>query len=180
MAGTVRDWRIAMLEAHPNLFHPPEAHPETADGYPSCGEGWRDLLERACVRIEAALADGGGTFRASQIKEKFGGLRFYWWGQVSPETAARISDALALAEARSFCSCETCGAEGQLYRHGGISMTRCAAHAKGQPVPAKPGRENVHMVRVAAPQGFRVAPRRYDRATDSFIDVPPASPEIEE
>jgi len=180
MAGTLRDWRIALVEAHPNLFHPPEAHPEAADGYPTCHDGWRDLLERACVRIEAALADGGGTFRASQIKEKFGGLRFYWWGQVSPETAARINEAIALAEARSACTCETCGEVGQLYRHGGIYATRCAAHAKGQPVAAEQGRENVHVVRRATPSGFRMAPRRYDRATDTFIDVGPGAPGIEE
>jgi hypothetical protein len=179
MARAVRDWRIELIEAHPNLFHPPEAHPEAADGYPTCGDGWRDLLERACIRIEAALADGGGTFRASPIKEKFAGLRFYWQGEVSPETGARINDAIALAEARSACTCETCGEEGQLYRHGGIYTTRCAAHAKGQPVPAEPGRQNVHVVRRATPDRFRVAPRRYDRATDTFIDVPPASPEIE-
>ncbi|ABE62182.1 hypothetical protein Nham_1358 [Nitrobacter hamburgensis X14] len=180
MAHTVRDWRIELIEAHPNLFHPQEAHPEQANGYPTCGDGWRDLLERACVRIERALADGGGAFRASQIKEKFGGLRFYWHGEVSSETRSRINEAIALAEARSACTCETCGEEGQLYRHGGIYMTRCAAHAKGQPVPTEPGQENVQVVRRATPGGFRIAPRRYDRASDTFVDVDPKSLGIEE
>jgi hypothetical protein len=180
MTHVVKDWRIELIEAHPNLLHPPEASPEAADGYPSCGDRWRDLIERACARIEAALAAGGGTFRALQIKQKFAGLRFYWRGEVSPDTKARINEAIALAEARSACTCEACGEEGQLYRHGGIYMTRCAAHAKGQFVPAEPGRENVHIVRRATPDGFRIAPRRYDRTTDTFVDVPPASPEIEE
>jgi hypothetical protein len=174
MAHTERDWRVALIEAHPNLFHPPAGRPEAADGYPLCGDGWRDLLERACARIEAALA--GGTFRASQIKEKFAGLRFYWHGEVSAEAMAGISEAIALAEARSACTCEECGEEGRLYRHGGIYMTRCATHAKGRTVAAEPGGENVHVVRTATPAGFRRVPRRYDRATDSFVDVESGSP----
>jgi hypothetical protein len=117
--------------------------------------------------------------RNSQIKEKFASLRFYWHGDVSSETAAKIHEAIALAEARSACTCEECGEEGQLYRHGGIYMTRCAAHAKGQPVAAEPGRENVHIVRAATPDGFRIAPRRYDRATDTFVDVDPRTLGIE-
>lgn len=178
MAHTVKDWRIALIEAHPNLFHPPAGHPEAADGYPICGDGWRDLLERACGRIEAALA--GGTFRASQIKETFAGLRFFWEGEVSAESMAKINEAVALAEARSACTCEQCGEEGRLYRHGGIYTTRCSAHAKGRLVAAERGRENVHLVRTATPDGFRRVPRRYDRATDSFVDVESGAPGIQE
>jgi hypothetical protein len=177
MAHTEKDWRVELIENHPNLFHPAGAHP--VRGYPSCGEGWRDLLERACDRIESALADGGGAFTARQIKEKFGALRFYWGGEVSPEIRSRIDEAIALAEARSACTCETCGEEGRLYRHGGIYMTCCATHAKGRPAPAEPGRENV-LIRIATPDGFRRVPRRYDRATDSFVDVESGSPESQE
>ena len=59
-------------------------------------------------------------------------------------------------------------------------MTRCAAHKKGRPVPAEPGQENVHVVRIATRGGFRRVPRRYDRATDSFVDVESGSPESRE
>ena len=177
MAHT-EDWRIALIEAHPNLFHPPAGRPEAARGYPSCEDGWRDLLERACDRIEAALA--GGTFRALQIKEKFATLRFYWEGKVSAEAKARITEAIELAEARSACTCEECGEEGGLHLDGGLYLTRCAAHAKGRPVPSEPGRENVHLVRIATPDGFRSVRRRYDRLTDSFVDVERGSPGTEE
>ena len=81
----VRDWRIELSEAHPGLFRPPEEHPAAASGYPWCDEGWRDLLERLCVRIESALRVGE-MIRIAQIKEKFASLRFYWHGEVSPET----------------------------------------------------------------------------------------------
>jgi hypothetical protein len=178
MAHVVEDWRIALIEAHPNLFQPPAGRPEAARGYPTCGDGWRDLLERACDRIEAALA--GGTFGASQIKEKFGSLRFYWHGEVSAEAMAGITEAIELAEARSACTCEECGEEGRLHLDGGTYMTRCAAHAKGRPVPAEPGRETVRIVRTATRGGFRRVPRRYDRATDSFVDVESGSPESRE
>jgi hypothetical protein len=180
MAHAEKDWRIAMIEAHPNLFHPAGAQP--VRGYPSCGDGWRDLLERACNRIESALADGGGAFTAWQIKEKFGGLRFYWYGDVSPETKSKIDDAIALAEGRSACTCETCGEPGRLYQISGWYKTACRAHAPAdvEPVPVEPGRENVHLVRTATPEGFRRVPRRYDRATDSFVDIESGSPGIQE
>lgn len=167
------------MQAHARLFDLIPDAPKRTRGYPTCDEGWRDLLERLCARIEAALAEGE-TFRVLQIKEKFAGLRFYWDGKVSAETEAQIHEAIALAEARSECTCETCGEEGRLYRHGGVYMTRCAAHAKGQPVPAESGQENIHIVRRAIPGGFRIAPRRYDRATDSFVDVDPGALGIEE
>jgi hypothetical protein len=57
--------------------------------------------------------------------------------------------------------------------------TRCAEHATGTPVSAEPGRENVHIVRRATPDGYRLAPRRYDGTTDSFIDDDPNALGIE-
>ena len=58
------DWRQQLVEAHPDLFHPPADDPRAAEGSPECGEGWRDLLERAFARIRAAVqADGGGVVR---------------------------------------------------------------------------------------------------------------------
>jgi hypothetical protein len=179
MARIVKDWRIELIEAHPSLFHPPEGHPDTAQGYPWCEEGWRDLLERLCGRIEAALREGE-TIRIVQIKEKFASLRCYWHGDGSSESAAKINEAIALAEARSACTCEECGEAGQLYRHVGRYQTLCAAHAKGTPVTAEPGLENVYVVRLATPNGFRIAPRRYDRETDSFVDAPPATRDTSE
>jgi hypothetical protein len=148
-------------------------------GYPSCGEGWRDVLERACDRIESALAEGG-AFNVFQIKEKFGALRFYWYGEVSPETRSRINEAIALAEARSACTCETCGEPGRLYQTSGCYKTACSAHADVEPVPVRAGRENVH-VSYRFVDGKRVVrARRYIRETDSFVDVDPSSVPPEE
>lgn len=167
-----RDWRIDLIEAHPSLFHPPEGHPEQASGYPWCEAGWRDLLERKCGRIEAALRDRE-TIRFSQIKKKFAGPRVYWRDDLSPETAAQINETIALAQARAACTCEECGAVGQLYQHAGRYQTLCLPHAKGTLIPAESGREDVQLARVVTARGFGIGPRRYDREADRFIDLPP-------
>lgn len=179
MTHTVRDWRVDLIEAHPGLFHPPAGAPEAAEGYPNCEEGWRDLLERACDRIEEALE--GGVFRVLQVKEKFGTLRFYWDGDMSDAAKAKVDEAIALATARSACTCEICGAGGRLYNRGGWLATACADHARGKPVQVKPGLENVRIVWGTFNGHVRILScRRYDRATDSFVDVPPDSLGIQE
>jgi hypothetical protein len=168
----VRSWGAELIEAHPDLFHPPAEQLAPAAGYICCGEGWSDLLARLCVRMEAALQPGE-TMRILQIKEKLATLRVYWRGDVAPETAARLHEAVALAKARSACTCERCGAEGRFYIFGGAYMTRCVVHAQGELVTAPPGLENVHLVRVSTPDGYRVMARRYGRDADSFVDEDP-------
>src|SRR5260221_12183797 len=98
MASIVRDWRIELIEAHPNLFHSPVGAPEATQGYPICSDGW-----------QAAIAEGGGSLRVLQIQEKYGTLRFYWRGELSDDSRTKVEETIALAEARSACTCEECG-----------------------------------------------------------------------
>jgi hypothetical protein len=172
MTGAGTDWRTELIKAHSSA-------PETARGFPDCGDGWRVLLECACARIESALCEDD-SFRVVRIKDKYGALRFYWRGNVSPETEANIVHAIALAEARSLCTCGECGEEGRLYCEVGVLLTRCAVHAKGRPVEVTPSRDNIHIVRrVVAGQLSGICYRRYDRATDTFRDIPPYALGIE-
>ena len=113
MTRPVQDWRTDLVETHPRLFQAPTWGPETAQGWPTSEARWQDILERACTRIEATLVESD-TFRVLQIKEKFGILRFYWDGTLSSEATAQVEEAIALAAARSACTCELCDAEGQL------------------------------------------------------------------
>jgi hypothetical protein len=176
MASIVRDWRIELIEAHPNLFHPPVGAPEATQGYPTCGDGWRDLLERLSARIEAAIAEDGGSLRVIEIKEKYGTLRFYWRGELPDDSRMKIEKATALAEARSACTCEECGAEGRLYRHARVWMTRCPAHAQGEPVRIEAGLESFHVIRLTEQHDMRAFfCRGYDRATDAFVATPPTA-----
>jgi hypothetical protein len=180
MVDRVQDWRVNLMQAHPRLFGIPSGRPDAARGYPNCEEGWRDLLERCCARIEAALAEGG-ALRVLQIKEKFGALRFYWSGDLPDAAKAKVDEAIALAVARSACTCEICGAEGRLYNRDGWLATACREHAKGELKPIRPGFENIHIVRTFGPGRFPIVScRRYIRETDSFVDVDPKSLGLEE
>jgi hypothetical protein len=180
MTEAVRDWRIELVEAYADLFHPLAEHPGVAQASPECGEGWRDLLEGACARIQAAVQADHGSFKATQIKEKYATLRFYWEGALSNEADAKVEEAIALAEARSACTCEVCGEEGRLYGSGGWLMTRCAAHAQGRLAEIEPRFENVHIVERIVGKRRQITCRRYDRKTDSFIAIDPGSLGVEE
>lgn len=178
MTSIVRDWRIELIEAHPNLFHSPVGAPEATQGYPICSDGWRDLLERLSTRIEAAIAEGGGSLRVLQIQEKYGTLRFYWRGELSDDSRTKVEETITLADARSACTCEECGEAGRLYRHGGMWMTPCPAHAKGEPVRIEAGLESFHVIRLTELHDMRVFfCRGYNRAADAFVATPPATRE---
>jgi hypothetical protein len=180
MARIVRNWRAELIEAYPDIFHPLPDNPGVAQASPECGEGWRNLLERACARIRAAVRADGGTFHATQIKEKYATLRFYWEGALSPEADAQVDEIIDLAEARSACTCEVCGEEGRLYQSGCWMMTRCALHAEGRAVVIEPSFENVHVKERIVGRRREITCRRYDRKTDSFIVIDPGSLGIEE
>ncbi|OKO91721.1 hypothetical protein AC629_01860 [Bradyrhizobium sp. NAS80.1] len=169
MADIVRSWRVDFMRAHPRLFDVTCDEPERSPGHLICEVGWRDILERLCARIEHALREDE-TIQILQIGKKFAQIRVQWRGDVSPETAARLHEAFALAEARSAYTCERCGAAGRLYSNDGIYMTRCATHAQGAPVPSKPGQENVRQIYLPNSDGALIVARRYDRETDRFID----------
>ncbi|MHC2579161.1 hypothetical protein ACVI1J_009449 [Bradyrhizobium diazoefficiens] len=180
MAGVVENWRVELIEAHRDLFQPPADFPGAAQGSPECDAGWRELLDRLCVRIRAIVLADGGAFKFSQIKEKYGTLRVNWDGRLSPDADAQIEDSIALAEARSAVTCEVCGEEGRL-RDGAWLTTRCAAHAEGRaPVEVRPGLKNIYIVSYVAGDRSQVTCRRYDRDTDSFTEVDPASLPVEE
>jgi hypothetical protein len=178
MARIVNDWRIDLMRAHPNLFAILADEREHSFGYPLCAAGWRDILERLCARIENALQENE-TFQFVRIKRKFGVLRIDWDGEVSVETRVRLGEAVNLAVARSACTCEICGADGRLYSHSGWVATRCADHGAGDPVRVAPGLENVRILRrrPGAPDMYHA---RYDRETDTLMEISPPSPGSEE
>jgi len=83
-----------------------------------CGRGWESLYAPLIARCKA---EGVGVL---QIKEKFGGLRFYVMDG-SEELHAAIKE----AEAKSLTICEQCGSPGEL-RKGGWRKTLCDQHAQ--------------------------------------------------
>lgn len=103
-----------------NVYEWAEQHElQRPECYSAVGDGWRTLLDDL-VRDLKAL---GWTGKLAQVKEKFGGLRFY----IEDGTAA-INDRIRAAEAASYCICEDCGAPGTLMIQGWRKVA-CAAHA---------------------------------------------------
>jgi hypothetical protein len=159
-------WKDELFERYRHLFR--------RGGYPTVGDGWQDLVEKAFVRIDAA-AEGQptGSLQILQIKEKFGTLRIYYGHRLPDDVLAKVEEAVKLAEARSRCTCETCGAAGQLYNKGGWRMTRCERHAEGEPVKPPHGDAALDICYVLVDGKMRVTKcRRYDREGDVFVDTP--------
>lgn len=81
------------------------------------GRGWSWIT---VALMQQALNDGANI---TQIKEKFGGLRFYYDG--GSEELEKLVDE---AERLSYRTCEVCGEPGK-ERGGGWIQTLCDKHA---------------------------------------------------
>ena len=102
-----------------------------------CGSGWFDIIDVLCEAIQdhvdgktkhLSLAEQE-TFQvvANQVKEKFGGLRFYCSGDDD-----QIQGMVDMAERMSYKTCEMCGQPGS-ERNSGWVAVRCDACYKKKP-----------------------------------------------
>ena len=95
-----------------------------------CGDGWYNIIDAACAMIQNREYNNRRngvkmpTVVATQVKEKYGTLRFYHTGGDD-----YIAGIVAMAEYMSEVTCETCGAPGKL-RDTGWMRTLCDEHAK--------------------------------------------------
>jgi hypothetical protein len=122
----------------------PEKDKELCDRYPKIfnrvtgtehSDGWFDIIDCLCSTIQqhvnwkrktglnARMSDEEfdeiHQVRVAQVKEKWGGLRFYVDGADD-----YVRGAIDLAESMSFRTCEVCGNKGQR-RSGGWIRTLC-------------------------------------------------------
>jgi hypothetical protein len=110
-----------MVEAYPKMFAEPYG------GF-AVGPGWWPILEALCGQIQHHIdwknkqSEVVAQITVNQIKEKFGGLRFYYEGGDE-----YISGLVSMAESWAACSCETCGTPGER-RQGGWIRTLCDTH----------------------------------------------------
>lgn len=165
-------WQTDLINRYPGLFRTDPA--KHAPGYPSVGDGWQLIVEKAIARVHLAVAGANAVVRIAQIKEKLGGLRIYVdWTALPPDVEAKVQEAIDLAEARASCTCEVCGASGRLYDNEGWYSTRCERHPEGQPVPASYGDADLHIQFTLVDGKMRASRcRRYDRERDAFVDTP--------
>lgn len=116
-----------MLATYPQLFSQPFG------GF-AIGQGWWPVIEALCANIQshvnhrneqATKYNRGVPMEqpvVAQIKEKFGGLRFYLDGGDE-----QIWGMIRMAEAWADSSCEECGSPGKR-RSGGWIRTLCDHH----------------------------------------------------
>ena len=99
-------------------------------------DGWYDIIDSLCASIQNHINNKRYQFRemsqedfdeehqvvAAQVKEKFGGLRFYVDGGDD-----WVYGAISMAESMSYRTCEVCGAPGKTRGTGWIRTT-CDEH----------------------------------------------------
>ena len=111
-------------ETYPNMF-------SQRYGGIAVGTGWWPIIETLCANIQSHTDWWNKNHETrpvveqvvvEQIKEKFGGLRFYYSG--GDDTVAGM---VRMAEAWADIACEECGAAGKR-RSGGWIRTLCDHH----------------------------------------------------
>jgi hypothetical protein len=111
----------SMEEKYPKMFS------QSYGGF-AVGEGWWPILQALCSNIQHYLnwknreSEVVPQVVVAQIKEKFGGLRFYYDGGDD-----QVTGMVRMAEAWADKSCETCGAPGTSGSKGWIK-TLCPTH----------------------------------------------------
>jgi len=97
-----------------------------------CDDGWFDIIDSLCGCIQSHVDnsqargcmtpeefDSKIQVRAAQVKEKFGGLRFY-----VDNSDDYVNGIIQMAETQSLKTCERCGCPGHP-RRGGWTRTLC-------------------------------------------------------
>jgi len=97
--------------------------------HPECDKGWHTLIENCHAELLAL----DPKYKILQIKEKFGGLRYYFQLSTdSLDTCQKADDIVAKYESKSWTTCEICGDEGAL-RNREWRRVLCDTHSDGAP-----------------------------------------------
>ena len=92
----------------------------------SCEKGWYPII----VDVDRRLAELDPNYVVHQVKEKFGGLRYYFEATANTdhETWEKMQRIVREAEAKAGQTCECCGSTGQVaLRDHGWWKTLCDA-----------------------------------------------------
>jgi hypothetical protein len=79
----------------------------------TCGDGWFEIIKELSEKLEPL------GIVAAQVKEKFGGLRFYVDGTTN-ENWEEVHKYIDEAEIKSYETCENCGQPGKPNGRGWI------------------------------------------------------------
>ena len=121
-----KDLQDKLFSEYPKIFKQKDLSPqETAMCWGiACGDGWFDLIDTLCksIRHHIKYSKKEISFEATQVKEKWGGLRFYYDGGDD-----YIEGMVDLAESLSYKICDVCGNPGKPSNKGWIAV-RCEEH----------------------------------------------------
>ena len=115
-----------LCEKYPEIFADRYSDPKTTA---MCwgldvGDGWFALIDNLCNDIQTYVNENHlPPVVATQVKEKFGGLRFYI-GSGHPH----IWDLINKAEKKSYNICEICGKDGKVNDAVYWLQTLCEKH----------------------------------------------------
>lgn len=125
-----------LCEKYPKIFrdrHAPMTETAMCWGF-DIGDGWYQIIDSLCNQIQHHVdwkqeqqdkygrGDGCPQVIATQVKEKFGGLRFYYNGGDDV-----VDGMVRMAESWAAYTCEECGKPGST-RGGGWIRTLCDEH----------------------------------------------------
>jgi hypothetical protein len=74
-----------------------------------CGDGWKSIVDRTHEKLKHIDPD----YTIIQVKEKFGGLSYYFDASVEYDSIQHdiMNDIVAAAERMASLTCEICGAD---------------------------------------------------------------------
>lgn len=129
----------ALCDKYPKIFRDRNRPvTETPMGFGiEAPDGWYDLIDRLCSHIQVHVDSKRHNHRgltdeefdeqyqtvAAQVKEKYGGLRFY-----ADNADDYTQGLISMAESVSYTVCEVCGQRGKR-RSGGWIRTLCDEHS---------------------------------------------------
>lgn len=88
------------------------------------GPGWHELV----VGVHSQLSGIDPDYHIHQVKEKFGGLRYYYApsDKATMEQASQMAEIVRSAEERSWKICEECGAPGEIQGDQWVRVVLCS------------------------------------------------------
>lgn len=118
-----------LVKKYPKIFSEYRGDPQKtcmAFGM-ECGDGWYWLIDSLCESMQGYInANKKPQVVAAQVKEKFGGLRFYTDG-----SNELIEGMIWLAEHQSYKICEDCGSTEEVSQSKGSWIyTKCKECSK--------------------------------------------------
>ena len=115
-----------LVKKYPKIFENRHSDPmKTAMcwGF-ECDNGWYWLIDKLCEHVQQYIdINKAPQIVATQVKEKFGGLRFYYDGGNQ-----HIDGIVSHAEHLSYSICEICGTHDKVGTTTGWNKTLCMHH----------------------------------------------------